>query len=95
MSDAALTGATVEVRIGDRHVKLKALTDRQIVELDEWVRQRIMHIALASLPDRCTPALQDCVIQNALKVASGASWLNPEGRRVLHTIDGLTMLLFK
>lgn len=89
VTDAELTGAGVMV-LG---VRMRPLEDRDVVELDEWVRQRIMDVAVRSiggLPER-TAAL---VVDVALKRAAGATWLSGDGARMIATLDGVAMMLW-
>jgi hypothetical protein len=97
-SDAAITGATVIVPLIDaagavRNVSIRALKDRQIVELDEWVRNRIMRVAVSSLSG-VPPALHDKIIDRAIATAVQASYISSEGLKAFNCIDGIAQLLF-
>lgn len=93
MSDAGLTKAGIEVQIGPHKLVMRPLTDRDLVEMDEWVRSSVMDVALRTLERVDKQSLRDEVLRNALKTASTVGWYSREGFAMMATPNGLARLL--
>lgn len=94
-NDPALTGAGVPLAIAGQEFQMHSLSDKDFVELDEWIRQRMMKTALASLAGITDSTLRAEIIQNATIAASTATWLSGPGVKILSTVDGVSRMLWQ
>lgn len=93
-SDAALTGAAVPVTIGGVEFLLSPLSDLDIVELDEWIRSRIIQ-STAIAARELAKDMRDELNDRAIRIASAAGVVSVEGVRILSTIDGLARMIWQ
>lgn len=92
--DAALTRARKTVSIGGKSYHVKPLSDRDIVELDDWLRQR--HIKLANdVAKTMSRRDGDRIIELALKQTITMSWQSELGRDLLASLIGVTQLFYQ
>lgn len=95
VTDAQLTGAKTPVTLTDGKTYLmRPLEDVDVIELDEWVKQKVMSTALKSVAG-LGQAVQDQVIAVALRTTAPMTWLSGEGARMMGTLDGVTMMLWQ
>jgi hypothetical protein len=96
VTDQQLTGAGVEVTLEDgTKFFMYPLDDRMIVEMDEWVRQRVVETAVLgaqAIPDR---ARREEVIAIGVMTAATASFLSEAGARIMGSIDGVCRMLWQ
>jgi hypothetical protein len=90
----ALSGAAVTLYLGGKEYLLSPLTDRDDLELTDYVRQRYIRNARdwsrsMSRQDR------DEIMSVALRTASNLSWRSDDGRAILSTPDGLARLAWQ
>lgn len=86
-----IVAAPYEFQLGDKTFRLSPLTDRDIEELDNWLRNRIIHMArVASLT--LVDSERKLILESAITVASTTSWMSPEGSKIMGTLDGIAQL---
>ena len=73
---------------------MSPLTDRDISELDEWVRARYIATARASLEGVTGPDREE-TLRIAMDRAMALTWLSGEGLKLIATIDGTARLLWQ
>lgn len=92
---ADITGAATVIRLSDgRQLEFCPLTDRDIIELDEWVRAEFIAAARDSLEGETDAALRAETLAVAMREAQGMTFMSGHGPRVLATPAGLSRLLF-
>lgn len=92
--DAALTRARKKVSIGGKDYYLKPLSDRDVVELDDWLRQR--HIQLANeVAKTLSKRDGDRIIDIALKQTITMTWQSELGSELLSSLIGVTRLFYQ
>lgn len=97
--DSALARAPKTLKLLERNGKYNEytcipLSDKDIIELDEWLRDRFIqqaYFAAESLPQEAG----DRIIKIALKEAISLSWISNEGRALVATIEGITRIFFQ
>lgn len=92
---ARLTAAATPIRLGDVEYRMSPLTDRDISELDEWVRHRYIQLAVDSLPKDTPPEEVTQVRLQATQAALNLTWMSGQGAKILATVDGMTRLLWQ
>jgi hypothetical protein len=95
MSDVALTGAVEEVTIAGTKYRMSSLSDKDIVELDIWLQQRIVAVARESLDGVTDQTLRDETLAVAMRTAMATSWISPLGAQVLATPEGMARVLYQ
>ena len=90
---AQLTGASSPLRINGREFKARTLTDRDYVELDEYIQHKLLEKEKI-LIDKMNLSSADRMemTQAALKNAAVASWATNEGAKIMGTIEGTARL---
>lgn len=94
-NDAALTNASTPLTIKGVEFELKPLTDRDFVELDEWVRARAMKAALSGLVGVTDKDLRREVISTATETVAALTWLSGPGAKVAASFDGVSRMLYQ
>jgi len=90
-----LAASPGELHFGDKTLRMRPLTDRDIGELDGWLRQRIIRSARESLPPGSTQAEREETLSLAMREAATASLISPYGVRVMSTPEGLARLVWQ
>ncbi len=91
---AEMTAAPVDVRIGERAFRVSPLTDRDIGELDNYLRSKVVRIARESLPANASEADRQLTMRAAVNESLSISWLSHCGQE-LRTIDGIARWLWQ
>jgi len=81
--------------LGDREFVLSRLTDRDLSELDEWLRARIIKMAQASLPDDASDKLFERTMGVAMSKAMRTTWMSGDGARMMATPDGMARIIWQ
>lgn len=94
---AILTNAPVYLYLFDENgqeleFKWRALDDIQVSELDEWLRARHLKTVYKSLDGIKDAALRAEILEAGNRHSVGISWMSPEGRKSLSTVDGMAKL---
>ena len=92
---AQATAAPVELRLGGHSFRMSPLTDRDIAELDNWLRTRVIRTARESLSPDTSPNDRQLVIDSAVRVAMSMTWMSGDGARQMATLDGMAQLLWQ
>jgi hypothetical protein len=89
-----VTAAPGEVQLGENFYRMSPLTDRDLEELDNWLRVRIIRLAR-----RSTEGLSEkeatATMNQAFAFASKLSWTSDEGASLMATRDGVAKVLFQ
>jgi hypothetical protein len=99
MSDelSKLTAAPVEVNLGKIKLLMSPLTDRDMAELDEYVRAVYVRNARVSVDDvkDSDPSMWGRVMKFAMETALLLTWSRPPGSNVMGTTDGIVRLAYQ
>jgi hypothetical protein len=90
-SDAALTGAGVEIHLGEHTLVMRPLSDRDFVELDEWLRSKMMTVATAAA--RAAPDMSEEILTAALSAATRLTFVSVDGQQMISNISGIARVL--
>jgi hypothetical protein len=93
MADRAqITAATAEIKIDGKMYQMSPLSDKDIAELDNWIRVRVVRLARASLTGEETKQEREEVLGVAFKYASSLTWLD-KGAEEMTTLEGVARVL--
>ncbi len=92
---AEATAASVPFDMGSVEYQLSPLTDRDISELDNWLRARMVRAARESLPDDATPEQRQETIGAAVVATAGVCLLSDLCASVMATPDGLARVIWQ
>lgn len=71
-----ITGASGEVTIGEHVYTMSPITDRDIGDLNIWLRAKMIAAARESIPSGANQRVEDNTMSVAMRVASKMDWLN-------------------
>ena len=74
---------------------MTALSDRDMTELDEWVRSRYIDMARKSLPSDATQEQREETMRLAMDRAIGLTFMSGIGARMMATIEGVARLTWQ
>ena len=90
------TAAAVPLTFADGTTyTMSPLTDRDIVELDEWVKHEYIRIVRSTLPQDVPQAERDRQMSLAYRQAMALTWLNGDGARLIATVSGMSRLVWQ
>lgn len=95
MSDNHITGAPIPIEIDGKEFRFSPFDDVDFTELDNWVQQRFIKQARASLDEKSSQRDRDETMEIAMRTASGLSAFSGTGARVMSTIEGMSRLLYQ
>jgi len=93
MSHSSVSGASIPIKLDGRVLDVSPLTDRDISELDAYVKHVHIQTAIdASLnqPDR----IADKIISAAVQQASSITFMSAEGAAIIRSTDGVARILW-
>jgi len=91
----ALSAAGVPVELGGRQLYFSPFTDKDIAELDMWVRGEYIKMVRASFDDSTTKNEREEALALAMKHAAGLTWLSGEGAKLIGTVAGMARLAYQ
>jgi len=91
--NARVAGAPVPVTIDGVEYRFSTLSDRDLCELDEWVRSQYLRVAQSTLPQ--DPAARDAYFAVITKQAMKLSWFSGEGLAHTASLEGIARLMFQ
>lgn len=92
---ARITAAPIPIKFIDGTTfQFSPLTDRDLDEMDEWLRACIMENALESIPASANQAQRDELLAVAGRRADLIAFLSPDGAAMVATLKGMTHLLW-
>lgn len=74
---------------------MSRLTDRDISELDEWLKAKFIEMARSSLTPGLSSAEREETLGVAMRIAMSMTWMSGQGARIIGTIDGISRLLYQ
>jgi len=89
------TAARYPVKIGNVELLMSPMSDKDISEIDNWLRATYLANARASLNGETNQALRNETIAVASKEAMTISLFSEHGKRMLGTVDGMARLLWQ
>lgn len=96
MSDTLLTGASKPVIFSDgSQLNLSPLSDKDITELDNWVKSRYLHTQISNIPENISDDLKDRMIILAQQTAGTLCWYLGLGASIMASIDGMTQIIYQ
>jgi len=94
--DSRMAGAASPLRFADgTEYQMSPLTDRDISELDEWVRCRFINLAMRSLPDDMSESDRTKFRVNAVHEAMTLTWMSGRGAQQMASVDGIARLVWQ
>lgn len=93
--DTAVTGGRRPLKIGGVEYMASQLSDKDIAELDEWLRARFISMARDSLGPDCSQKQIDDTLAVAMRDAMGLTWMSGIGARVMASVDGVARLAWQ
>lgn len=88
MSD--ITGAGTPIKLGDTTYLVSPLSDKDLIELDEFVRFVHVNAAVDSAP----ASMKDRALQIAIQQASALSFMSAEGAAIIKNHNGVSRILW-
>ena len=96
IADERMNAAPVLLKFSDgTEYRMSPLTDRDISELDEWVRLTYINLALKSLPPEVSEEQREAVRFRAVGEAMAVTWTSATGAALMATVDGMTRLVWQ
>lgn len=95
MSHEDLTAAKVPFKLGELEILCNRLTDRDVSELNEWVRREFMRSVMESLRGIDDYEFRAEAISSATSQMPGLAWTHGVGHSIMATIDGVSRLLWQ
>ena len=94
--DENITAAPTPLVLGGTQYLMSPLTDRDIAQLDEWIRTRLLQTVRQSLKDQ---DVDDDDYEREMRIAQKSAlsltWLSGEGAKILGTVDGMSRLVLQ
>lgn len=92
----SMTAASVPLTLKDgTQFRFSPLTDKDVDELEAWVRHRIVHLARESLTAEASAAEREETLTIALTEATKVSIYSPEYAQLLATVPGMLRILWQ
>jgi len=86
--------APAEITLGEGKYRMSPLTDRDISELDNWLRVQTLRLARESCAGADDDTM-DRVMRVAFTHVNELTWTGPSGRALMGTIDGVARLVWQ
>ena len=87
LAPAQVVAARTELELEGKTYLAKPLTERYLIEFDDWLQKEVVRIAIEVGKEYDT-ATADRLLDRALIASSGISWTTHEGNKVLNTPNG-------
>lgn len=95
-NNTRLTGASTPVIFSDGfELNLSPLSDKDITELDNWVRARYLYIARSGISENATDEEKDRIERIAQQTAATLCWYLGYGASIMACLDGLCRILYQ
>lgn len=92
---ADVTAAAMPVVLEGVEYWMTPLDDRDIEELNNWLRSTVISMARQSLTPSMTRAEREEILDSAMRTARRMSWMSEDARSVMSTIDGVTRVMWQ
>lgn len=93
MTHAHITGASAPIKLNDKVYNVAPLTDKDIAELDAYVRHVHIQTAIDASKGQ-EPAIVDRLINAAVMQASAITFMSPHGAAIIKCQDGVARILW-
>lgn len=90
-----VTAAAFPITIGDATYEMSPLTDRDVDEINNWLRASIIKMARDSLVPGMTPAEREELLGVAMTKARQLSFMEGEGARIISSLDGVSRVVWQ
>ncbi len=90
-----IAGASTEVKFGDKSYQMSPLDDKDVAEIDNWLRSRVIRIARDSLTADMDEDTRQLIMGAAISHASTLSMLSTSGAKTISSIDGFTRIMWQ
>jgi hypothetical protein len=96
MNIAQVTAAPIEIRMLDGiSYRMSPLTQRDIGEIDLWLRSQVIERALADLPADATDEQREAAEKEATERAEKLTWIDGEGSELMSTVSGWARIVYQ
>lgn len=90
-----ITGGLSYVTFHDgRKLAFRQLTDKDITELDEWIRECYLD-AVYKAAERQSPEMRDVIIDRASRTVLEMTFYGPQGAKYIATPEGITQWIWQ
>lgn len=95
-NNTRLTGASTPVIFSNGfELYLSPLSDKDITELDNWIRARYLHIQRTGIPKDADEETKERIERIAQQTAATLNWYIGYGASMMASIDGLCRILYQ
>lgn len=95
MSNQKLTAASMPLKIGSKTFQASPLSDKDLTELDNWVRADFIRTARKSLTPDMSTAEREETLSVAMRIAQTLCAFRGSGARQLASVDGMIRLVWQ
>lgn len=93
---STVTAASLPLTFEDgTKYQFSPLTDKDIDEIDEWMRQKVLQSARMMLEPGMSQRERDEILGAAMRTASETSMLSPSGHRMISTLHGMVRVCWQ
>lgn len=75
--------------------EMTPMSDKDMVEVDEWLRANYIRTARSSLPSDATQLERDETLTIAMREAQSISFMSGQGAQMIGTVSGLARLIWQ
>ncbi len=93
MSNNALTGGSIPIRLNGTLYNVSPLDDKDTSELDQYVRFIHMETATAAA-EKADVRVAQMIVAAAVGQASALSFMSPQGAAIIKSVDGIARILW-
>jgi len=90
-----VTAASYPIKIGDKTYEMRPLTDRDVDEINNWLRSTFIQMARNSFTPDMKAAEREETLSVAMSRARKLSFMSGEGAEVIGSIDGVSRVLWQ
>jgi len=96
INDSTITGAARPLIFADgTQILLSPLGDKDVTELDNWVKAKYLHDARSTIPENATEEQKDRIERIAQQTATTLCWWMGHGASIMASIDGMTQVIYQ
>lgn len=92
---AEITGAAHPLVLGGEEFHLSPLSDRDIEELNYWLQDQVIQVAVRSMSSVTDQRVRDELMDAAVRQASGLTFLSGEGAKRMRSLEGVSRVTWQ
>lgn len=94
-STATATAAPMEVLLKGKPARMAPLTDKDIAELDNWLKARVIRMARQAIDETWSEEEKRTLYAAAVANATTLTWVSGEGAKLMNTLDGMSQVFWQ